>query len=144
MVAFEFSDGPKGYIQAESLVRIVRRLRTTADSDQLCDELERSALDHLKDSGSELARVRELIDVEAPTWPARAFAAWHRFWGPSSREMELSKQRGDALERAERAEHSSFEALAEMAKVERERDAAGKEIAILRQRIDRLENSDAN
>jgi hypothetical protein len=47
--------------------------------------------------------------------------------------MELSKQRSEALERAERAEQSSFEALAEMSRVERERDAARKELHDLRE-----------
>ena len=44
------------------------------------------------------------------------------FFGPSRHEIELSKQRQALIERAERAEISAFESLAETAKVERERD----------------------
>ena len=43
--------------------------------------------------------------------------------GPSKRELELSKQRHELVARAERAENSAFEALAETAETGRERDA---------------------
>jgi hypothetical protein len=42
--------------------------------------------------------------------------------GPSRREMILSKQRQELIERAEHAEASAFEALAETAEIARERD----------------------
>ena len=48
--------------------------------------------------------------------------------------MDLSKQRIDALERAERAERSSFDAVAEMARIGRERDALSAGLLQLRQR----------
>ena len=44
------------------------------------------------------------------------------FMGPSRWEQELSKQRYELIERAEHAENSAFEALAETATAERERD----------------------
>lgn len=138
----EFGTGAKGYEEAESLLRIVRRLHSSPGSENLCGELERHALDHLGGNEQELARVRELISSQQPTMISQAVFMWHRFWGPSSGEMELSKQRGDALERAERAERSSFEALAEMAEVGRERDMAMKDVELLRQRIEQLENAD--
>ncbi len=43
-------------------------------------------------------------------------------FGPSKREVELSKQRQALIARAEHAEHSAFEALAEAADMGRERD----------------------
>ena len=43
-------------------------------------------------------------------------------FGPSKRELELSKQRQALIERAEHAEQSAFEALAETADIGRERD----------------------
>lgn len=42
--------------------------------------------------------------------------------GPSKREIELSKQRQALIARAEHAEHSAFEALAETGEIGRERD----------------------
>ncbi len=42
--------------------------------------------------------------------------------GPSKREIELSKQRQALIERAEHAEISAFESLAETAEIGRERD----------------------
>jgi hypothetical protein len=47
---------------------------------------------------------------------------WRRTLGPSQQEEELSAQRGEALERAERAEASAFDAMAEAAQVAHERD----------------------
>ena len=46
-----------------------------------------------------------------------------KFFGPSKRELELSRQRQELISRAERAEASAFEALSETADVGRERDA---------------------
>ena len=43
-------------------------------------------------------------------------------FGPSKRELELSRQRQALIERAEHAENSAFEALAETADIGRERD----------------------
>lgn len=137
----EFGEGAKGHAEVESLLRIIRRLRTTPESDHLREELERSAFDHLTGSEAEMARIRDLTAAQNPSWPVRAADLWQRFWGPSSHEMALSKQRSDALERADRAERSSFEALADMARVGRERDEANKEIEILRRRLDQLENA---
>jgi hypothetical protein len=58
----------------------------------------------------------------------RVGAVWRSIMGPSRREVRLSKQRIAALERAERAEAISFEAVAETAKVGRERDEALKKL----------------
>ena len=136
----EFSKGMQGHIEVESILRIAHRLRETAESLQLRADLEHRALTHLQGDDRELARMRELLALDRPSWLARSAVVWHRFWGPSDREMELSKQRSDALERAERAEHSSFEALADMARVGRERDAANAELEKLRWRVGELEN----
>jgi hypothetical protein len=141
-VKVEFSKGKKGYAEAENLLRIARELGTTPDTDRLRVELERRALEHLEDDELELARVREVMASEQPGPMARLAAAWHRFWGPSSGEMELSKQRGEALDRADRAERSSFEALAETAQVGRERDEALKNVELLRERLEQFENAE--
>lgn len=52
------------------------------------------------------------------------FSIWRSLFGPGKRELLLSKQRQELLERAERAESMAFEALAETADVGRQRDAA--------------------
>jgi hypothetical protein len=49
---------------------------------------------------------------------------WRWLMGPSQREMQLSQQRRNLIERAEHAEQMAFEALAETADVGRQRDQA--------------------
>lgn len=59
-------------------------------------------------------------------------------FGPSKREIELSKQRQALIVRAEHAEHSAFEALAETGEIGRERDQLKEK---LKQLEAKLENS---
>ncbi len=55
--------------------------------------------------------------------PGEGLTRFMRFLlGPGRREQELSRQRYELIERAERAENSAFEALAETASIGRERD----------------------
>jgi hypothetical protein len=133
-VKIEFSEGAKGQSEIESVLRIARSLPETAGSLRLREQLENSAFSYLQDDEAEATRMRSLIASNRPSWLARAAASWHRLWGPTSREMDLSKQRIDALERAERAERSSFDAVAEMARIGRERDALSAGLLQLRQR----------
>ncbi len=49
---------------------------------------------------------------------------WRSAFGPSRRELLLSRQRQELIERAERAEAMAFEALSETAEVGRQRDRA--------------------
>ena len=58
----------------------------------------------------------------------RLAAFWQVFKGPSKRELLLSSQRQELIERAERAEAIAFEAIAETAEVGRQRDAALNEL----------------
>lgn len=58
----------------------------------------------------------------------RLTAIWHLIKGPSKRELLLSSQRQELIERAERAEAIAFEAIAETAEVGRQRDAALQEL----------------
>ena len=59
-------------------------------------------------------------------------------FGPSKREVELSKQRQALIARAEHAQHSAFEALAETGEIGRERDQLKEK---LKQLEAKLENS---
>ena len=54
----------------------------------------------------------------------RLTSIWQVIKGPSKRELLLSSQRQELIERAERAESIAFEAIAETADVGRQRDAA--------------------
>ena len=53
---------------------------------------------------------------------------WNFIAGPSSREQEISKQRREQLERAEHAESSAFEALAEYAELKMKLEEAHRKI----------------
>ncbi len=53
---------------------------------------------------------------------------FRKLLGPSKRELELSRQRHELVERAERAENSAFESLAETAELGRERDELKKQL----------------
>lgn len=59
----------------------------------------------------------------APTFLRRCFASIRAIYGPSKKKMLLSKQRQELLERAERTESMTFDALAETVEMGRERDA---------------------
>ena len=111
----EFSKDKKGNTEAEHLLRITRQLGGSDETDRVRGELERHAFEHLGHDEAELARVHEVLRAQSQALLVRMSSAWHRFWGPSSVEVDLSRQRIDALERADRAERSAFESLAEMA-----------------------------
>jgi hypothetical protein len=67
---------------------------------------------------------------------------WQSLVGPSRRELILSKQRIELIERAEHAESMAFEALAETADVGKERDEVLKKIKKLEEEITRLKTTD--
>ncbi len=66
---------------------------------------------------------------------------WQSLVGPSRRELVLSKQRIELIERAEHAEAIAFEALAETAEVGKKRDEALQQIKELKEEIARLKSS---
>lgn len=57
---------------------------------------------------------------------------WRGLFGPSRRELLLSRQRQELIERAERAEAMAFEAFSETANVGRQRDEALRELRRLK------------
>ena len=61
--------------------------------------------------------------------------------GPSKREIELSKQRSALIERAEHAEISAFEALAETADIGRERDQIQEKLKQLEAQLIKTEDN---
>jgi len=58
----------------------------------------------------------------------RVISYWRSLTGPTSRELTLSNQRHELIERAERAEAIAFEAIAETTEIGRQRDAVLKKL----------------
>ncbi|MGH8596666.1 MAG: hypothetical protein ACREXT_08420 [Gammaproteobacteria bacterium] len=138
----DFDDGDAGFFEARAVhlvVRAAREAESHVDALPLLDFLQESAATHL--ARPEFGALRDRHGISGARWPS--FSVWKNFrrrlFGPSPRESILSQQRSDALERAERAEHSAFEALAETARVERELVVARTEATRLQQEIHRLE-----
>lgn len=139
----EFADGAAGYREAreiKALVRFVADNTVSGTHDrQLLDYLERAATGHLERPEFDELRAQEparAVD-DRRTWP-RLKAWWRSVFGPSRYELELAQQRSEALARAERAERNAFEALAETARVGRERDEARKRLEALEARLAEL------
>ncbi len=112
----EFVAGEAGHREATALARVVERALADAD----VDSAERQLLETLRAA----ADARLAGKGGAPDTERAGARWWHGLFGPTRREMRLSAQRSAALDRATRAERSAFEALAETARVARERDAA--------------------
>jgi hypothetical protein len=90
---------------------------------------------------AEYAVLREQVGISDPEWPTWSLVNnfWRRTLGPSRLEEDLSQQRSAALERADRAERSAFEALAETTRIGRERDQLKAEVERLRASVATLE-----
>ena len=85
---------------------------------QLQEFLSKPEFSNFKDGGSD-----ELFTSSHDEQEPSSFVKTIRdLFGPSKREIELSKQRQALIERAEHAEISAFESLAETAEIGRERD----------------------
>lgn len=58
----------------------------------------------------------------------KLYSCWRSLTGPTRRELILSSQRHELIERAERAESIAFEAISETTEVGRQRDEAFKKL----------------
>lgn len=135
----QFAAAAGGFHEARALYRVVRQAQELdpADSDEI------QLLDTLRDCCEAHFMQPEFVELNEQFRPAGAYAVppvaesgwWHSLFGPSRRELMLSRQRSEALARAERAERSSFESLAETARVARERDAALERIRELEEQL---------
>ena len=138
----DFEDSEAGFFEARALFALTREarhaLRARRDI-ELLTILHDAAADHMARPAFTALRAR--VGISDEVWPSFSIIKhlWRRAVGPSDLETDLGEQRSAALERAERAERSVFEALAETARVGRERDAARAEVARLRQEIAALE-----
>ena len=141
-----FAAGAAGFDEARAVLAIAR----AAIAADLSQSHEIQVLDTVKGAAeSQLARP-EFADLRAraearidSTDTSAGGGFWRSLFGPSRREVLLSEQRIAALDRAARAESSSFEALAETARVARERDAARARIAELELELQTLRHREA-
>lgn len=62
---------------------------------------------------------------------------WNFISGPSQRELELSKQRKELVERAEHAENIAFQALAETSDIKEKFEEAQQKIRALEQELEK-------
>ncbi|MGE0482755.1 MAG: hypothetical protein AB7Q81_01300 [Gammaproteobacteria bacterium] len=123
----EFAADEAGFREAWALARIARLVQeygaVGSAEVQVIDTLLAVGDAHV--ARPEFAALRAAMgDIEEGIEEGVGDGFWRNLFGPSRREVMLSEQRSAALERAERAERSAFEALAETARVARERDEA--------------------
>ena len=134
----DFDDGESGFWEARTLYAMTTHyvVKSPQEGDEaLLDFLKDAALTHM--NRAEYAGLREQVGISEPEWPSWSVVSnfWRRTLGPSRREEDLSSQRSAALERAERAERSAFEALAETARMGRDRDHLKEEVARLEEEL---------
>ena len=126
----EFKTDINGYQEARKFKLLIDSILKHEDMDQSLNSLASSLQSQLKEflSNPEFAEFShggsdDLFttshDEAAGT---RLVKLFRDLFGPSKREVELSKQRQQLIAWAEHAELSAFEALAETADVGRERD----------------------
>ncbi len=141
----EFAPGAAGFREARHLSRIVgyyrESLHASGDIAQLMGTLENVAEKQLEKSEFRVLRESlpddgELARDFRPGFMKRVLGTFLR---PSPREMQLSSQRMEAIDRAERAESVSFDAMAEMNRILGERDDLQTKVAELKQAIEKLE-----
>lgn len=141
----QFEHGVAGFDEAMevlALVRVVREnTRPGSHDEALLGALEDGAREWV--GREEFAALRGASPLPADDRPAsrRLRSLLREFIGPSRRELTLAAQRSAALERVQSAERSAFEALAETARVGRERDEALVQVLRLEQRLAELEAS---
>ena len=140
----DYEDDESGFWQA----RAVHAMARSWQPPQL-REGDRTLLDFLLDSSrqhmaredyAQLVAAYGTADTAWPRWSV-AQHLWRRLTGRSHVEAELSAQREEAVERAERAELEVFDAVAEATHAAHERDALIAEVAALRHEIERLEQA---
>jgi len=137
----EFETDINGYQEARKFKLLVDSIIKYEELDQSLKSLASSLQFQLQEflSNPEFADFKDggsdelFAGSHEQTEPAAVVKLFRDLIGPSKREIELSKQRQTLIERAERAEISAFEALAETAEIGRERDQ-------LRARLKQLES----
>ncbi len=147
----KFDSGAAGFYEALVLQEIVHHYlnekRPTGEQEKFLESLLKLVDDHaaspefdeLREKHPPMERVPK-VEEEYPAGQ-NILSFWRSMFGPGHNEMELSRQRIEAMDRAQRAEVASFDALAETVKVARQRDEAKKQIKELKARIAELEGN---
>ena len=145
----DFNTGDIGECHDAQKLRLLLREILRHQTDPAIQELVRNLIDQLESElkASGLTAIKDEAGNEAGDNGGRSLTgllcdAWRSFTGPSRREMELSRQRKELIERAEHAEASAFDALAETADIGRERDAAIERIRQLEEELARRKDGD--
>ncbi len=138
----QFAEGETGFYEAQDLRNIARHVLSELDPNDfnvgLVTHLEHLAEEHmLSDEFAELRMLEYEEDSPSISRKMRTFLG--QLTGPSERELELGRQRSVAIGRAQRAEHASFETIAENAKLSQEKQEAHNKISQLEQKIDELQ-----
>ncbi|MCG8325669.1 MAG: hypothetical protein MI673_09135 [Thiotrichales bacterium] len=123
----EFTLDEAGYQKARMLKRLIAlvdiyELKDSFDQDQL-NALSKELLQIMGQPGFDAWRDEDFGDIIKPG-PHSLKDVLRNIFGPSRQEINLSKQREILIERAEHAEASAFEALAELADAAKQRDEA--------------------
>ncbi len=142
----EFSKDLEGYQSAQKL-RLILGHCYSNESDQGALDLINSLRQQIETflTNPEFDKFRDsTADPGEDTKPDRfsiggfLSSIWQFLAGPSHREMVLSRQRKELIERAEHAETIAFEALAETAEMSKERNSVLKEMKELEQELAKL------
>ena len=141
----EFKLDKEGYQSAHKL-RLILGHYSEIESDQGTQELIESLSQQIDEflANEEFDRFRESVPSPETGPESRQDKSsfldylssfWQLLAGPSRRELALSKQRKELIERAEHAETIAFEALAETADMGKERDSVLKQLKELEQEL---------
>ena len=130
IMKIEFDDALAGYQQAKQLQLILDHYSASKH----CDESAKALIALMRPDIEAVMTKPEFAELEnkqvnpsepqKPSMMESISSFLHGFMGPSKLEVKLSEQRRQLVERAERAESLSFEALAETADVGKQRDEA--------------------
>lgn len=143
----EFETDINGYQEARKFKLLIDSILKHEELDQSLSSLATSIQEQLQEflSNPEFAdfTAGDSDGIFTASHDESLGTSLHRFFsslfGPSKREIELSKQRQALIARAEHAELSAFEALAETADIGRERDQLKEKLKQLEAKLEKTE-----
>lgn len=139
----EFTHDESGYEKARciiSLISLVDLYELNEHFDQtLLNQIRQELTRFLSDAGVS-EHDDETLEKIIQNRQAGLKDLLRKLFGPGRQELNLSKQREALIERAEHAENSAFEALAELAEVTQSRDDAINKIKALEAEISALKS----
>ena len=141
----DYEDDESGFWQARAVHAMARAWQPQQQQREgdraLVEFLLESSQQHMaREEYASLLAAHGTADAHWPRW-SLAQHLWRRLTGHTQLETELSVQREEAVERAERAELEVFDAVADATHAAHERDALIAEVAELRHEIERLEKA---